>query len=157
MFDARSRARPFGMGLAISRALQAGGASTASAQVRVGVGIGIGPAYVAAGGPPVCPYGYYSDYPYACAPVGYYGPDWFVNGVFIGAGPWYHGFHRGSVFVGRGFVGPRFVDRDRGFDRGFVDRDRGFEGRGRMVDHGRGGFVARGSNFHGGGGHGGRR
>ncbi|MGB8113291.1 MAG: hypothetical protein WCF22_05940, partial [Candidatus Sulfotelmatobacter sp.] len=25
------------------------------------------------------------------APYGYYGPDWFVGGVFIGAGPWFHG------------------------------------------------------------------
>ena len=24
-------------------------------------------------------------------PYGYYGPDWFVGGVFIGAGPWFHG------------------------------------------------------------------
>ena len=41
--------------------------------------------------PPVCPYGYYSYYPYACAPYGFYGPQWFVGGVFIGAGPWYTG------------------------------------------------------------------
>src|ERR1700732_841641 len=41
------------------------------------------------GGPPVCSYGYYGYYPYACAPYGYYGPDWFAGGVFIGAGPWY--------------------------------------------------------------------
>lgn len=123
-------------------------ASTASAQVRVGVGIGIGPAY---GAPPVCAYGYYPDYPYACAPVGYYGPQWFVNGVFIGAGPW---FHRGPVFVGRPFVGPRFVDR--GFDRGFVGRGRDFDGRGRVeAGHGRG-FASRGSaGFHGGSGRGG--
>ncbi len=59
------------------------------AQVRVGVGIGVGPGYVA--GPPVCSYGYYPDYPYACAPYGYYGPSWFANGIFIGAGPWFHG------------------------------------------------------------------
>ncbi|PYX46988.1 MAG: hypothetical protein DMG79_15065, partial [Acidobacteria bacterium] len=37
-------------------------------------------AYVA--GPPVCSYGYYSYYPYACAPYGFYGPRWFVGGVF---------------------------------------------------------------------------
>src|SRR5271157_4034434 len=55
------------------------------AGVRVGVGIGVG-GYVA--GPPVCTYGYYPDYPYACAPYGYYGPSWFAGGVFIGAGPW---------------------------------------------------------------------
>jgi hypothetical protein len=48
------------------------------------VTINIGPA-------PECPYGYYSAPPYACAPYGYYGPEWFVGGVFIGAGPWFHG------------------------------------------------------------------
>jgi len=55
----------------------------ANAQVRVGVGIGpvgvgvgVGPAVV--GPAPVCAYGYYSYHPYACAPYGYYGPQWFV-------------------------------------------------------------------------------
>ena len=42
---------------------------------------------------PVCPYGYYDYAPYQCAPYGYYGPEWFSGGVFIGAGPWYHGDH----------------------------------------------------------------
>jgi hypothetical protein len=51
-------------------------------------------AQVAVGGPPPdCPYGYYDVPPYACAPPGYYGPEWFVNGIFIGAGPWFHGPH----------------------------------------------------------------
>src|SRR5580765_121921 len=59
------------------------------AQVRVAVGVGVAPAYVVSG-PPVCAYGYYNYYPYACAPYGYYGPNYFVNGIFIGAGPWYH-------------------------------------------------------------------
>ncbi len=48
------------------------------------VSINIGPA-------PDCPYGYYDFAPYACAPYGYYGPDWFINGAFVGAGPWFHG------------------------------------------------------------------
>lgn len=39
----------------------------------------------------MCPYGYYESPPYNCAPDGYYGPDWFQGGTFIGAGPWYHG------------------------------------------------------------------
>jgi hypothetical protein len=42
---------------------------------------------------PVCPYGYYDFAPYHCAPYGYYGPEWFSGGVFIGAGPWFHGPH----------------------------------------------------------------
>lgn len=48
------------------------------------VAVQIGPA-------PVCPYGYFDYPPYECAPYGYYGPEWFANGIFIGAGPWYHG------------------------------------------------------------------
>ena len=59
------------------------------------------PAQVAVqiGPPPVCPYGYYEEPPYNCAPDGYYGPEWFSGGVFIGAGPWFHGADnfRGNV------------------------------------------------------------
>lgn len=54
----------------------------ANAQVSVGVDIGAAPD---------CPYGYYDVAPYNCAPAGYYGPEWFNGGVFIGAGPWFHG------------------------------------------------------------------
>src|ERR1700683_1903784 len=52
----------------------------ANAQVSVDIGVA-----------PECPYGYYDVPPYNCAPVGYYGPEWFAGGVFIGAGPWFHG------------------------------------------------------------------
>ena len=70
----------------------------------IGVAIGVGPGYV--GPAPVCPYGYYDYYPYACAPYGYYGPSWFSGGVFIGAGPWFHGYHAGPGFyAGRGYYG----------------------------------------------------
>ena len=65
-------------------------APKAEAQVSVGVNIGAAPD---------CPYGYYDVAPYACAPAGYYGPEWFNDGVFLGVGPWFHGadnFH-GSV------------------------------------------------------------
>jgi hypothetical protein len=48
------------------------------------ISVNIGPA-------PACPYGYYAVAPYNCAPYGYYGPEWFSGGVFVGAGPWYHG------------------------------------------------------------------
>lgn len=70
----------------------------ASAQVTVQ----IGPA-------PVCPYGYYETAPYTCAPDGYYGPEWFSDGVFIGAGPWHHGR--------RGFYG--HVDHHYDFREGY--------------------------------------
>src|ERR1700684_2170872 len=56
--------------------------SAAPAQVSVNIGVA-----------PVCPYGYFDYPPYYCAPYGYYGPDWFVGGVFLGAGPWYRGPH----------------------------------------------------------------
>jgi hypothetical protein len=59
------------------------------AQVSFGIDIGAQPA---------CPYGYYDYSPYNCAPYGYYGSQWFNSGVFIGAGPWFHG--------PRGFYGP---------------------------------------------------
>jgi hypothetical protein len=59
-----------------------------AAAPQVVVGIGVAPA---------CPYGYFDYAPYDCAPYGYYGPDWFSGGIFIGAGPWFHG--------PRGFVG----------------------------------------------------
>lgn len=106
----------------------------ANAQVRVGVGIGVGPVAVGIGPAPVCAYGYYPYAPYACAPYGFWGPDYFVNGVFIGAGPWFHGF-----------PGRRFVDRDdfhgRRFDR---DQGRDFRGGERFRDN------VRGGEFHGG-------
>ena len=49
---------------------------------QVGVEVGVAPE---------CPYGYYDVAPYNCAPYGYYGPEWFSGGVFIGVGPWFHG------------------------------------------------------------------
>ena len=141
------------------------------AQVRVGVGIGpigvaVGPGYVA--GPPVCSYGYYDYYPYTCAPYGYYGPQYFVDGVFVGVGPWYHWGHP-AWFWNRGFVG-RGWDRDD-WGRGHVyarggwgyghEAYRGSYGYGRgyasNYDRGsyRGGYARggayAGNGFHGGG------
>jgi hypothetical protein len=55
-------------------------APKAEAQVNVNIGVA-----------PDCPYGYYDVAPYACAPAGYYGPEWFTGDVFIGVGPWFHG------------------------------------------------------------------
>jgi hypothetical protein len=56
--------------------------SVAPAQVSINIGAA-----------PVCPYGYFDYAPYDCAPYGFYGPDWFTGGIFIGAGPWFHGPH----------------------------------------------------------------
>ncbi len=46
---------------------------------------------ISIGAEPSCPYGYYDFAPYNCAPYGYYGPEWFVGGRFVGAGHWFHG------------------------------------------------------------------
>ncbi|MGO8790066.1 MAG: hypothetical protein ACLQVL_22145 [Terriglobia bacterium] len=120
---------------------------------RFGVEIGVGPGYV--GPPPVCAYGYYNYYPYACAPYGYYGPSWFSGGVFIGAGPWFHGYHAGPGFyAGRGNYGrmpavPAHPEYRGAYNRGNVGGH--FNG-GAVHGYARGG----GGGFHGGGGsHGG--
>jgi hypothetical protein len=123
---------------------------------RVAIGVGIGaPGYI--GPAPVCRWGYYGYYPYACAPYGYYGPSWFSGGIFIGAGPWFHG----GGFYGRpGFYGgrPGFYSRPGFVARGPVG---GFRGgvavRGGVAGGGfRGGAAVRGGgSFAHGGGHGG--
>ena len=84
-------------------------AATATAQVDEGVGVG--PAVVDSPmdyGPPTCDWGYYSYYPYACAPYGYYGADWFMDGMFMGVGPWY-GWGWGGGF----YDGPYVYDETR--------------------------------------------
>ena len=78
----------FGKSLAFSALTIAMLGSTAAAPAQIGISIGAAPA---------CAYGYFDYAPYNCAPYGYYGPDWFNGGLFIGAGPWFHG--------GRGFYG----------------------------------------------------
>jgi hypothetical protein len=100
----------------------------ARSQVSVGVNIGVAP---------VCPYGYFDYAPYDCAPYGYYGPDWFVGGVFIGSGPWFHGrpgFH-GHVdnrFDPRhGYNGPMPARGARAFNHFQANEAR--DGRGNVV------------------------
>jgi hypothetical protein len=74
----------FNYALAAVVALVGFTATAPKAEAGVGVSVNIG-------AEPVCPYGYYNYAPYACAPQGYYGSEWFSGGVFIGAGPWFHG------------------------------------------------------------------
>lgn len=105
-----------------------------ASQAQVVVGIG--------GPPPICSYGYYEYPPYACAPVGFYGPGYFYNGIFLGVGPWRnwgygHGWG-GHRFVGGG--GGRYVARG-GYGRGGYGRG----------GYGRGGY--RGGEGHGGHGY----
>ncbi len=79
--------------------------SVAPAQINISVGP-----------QPGCPYGYFDYAPYDCAPYGYYGPDWFSGGLFIGAGPWFHG--------PRGFYGhvDNRYDPRHGYHGPFPDR-----------------------------------
>ncbi len=137
--------------------------TAATAQVSFGVQVG--------GPPPVCQWGYYDYAPYACAPYGYWGPEYFYNGVFVGVGPWYgwghrHGWgsHRFNGYYrwqGREYGNRRWRDRDF---RGDWRHDRA---RGEWHEHGRGWERGRGGGGwdrgHGGegrgrgGDHGGRR
>src|SRR5260370_32776793 len=103
----------------------------------------------------VCPYGYYDYKPYSCAPYGYYGPEWFNGGVFIGSGPWFHGAHDFHGHVDNrfdphhGYHGPHPDHGDKAFNhfQGNEMRDvRGHASGG----HGGGGHAGGG---HGGGGH----
>src|SRR5580704_591180 len=65
---------------ALTAFVMVSGAPKAAAQVDLFTGVA-----------PDCPYGYYDYVPHNCAPDGYYGPEWFRGGTFIGAGPWFHG------------------------------------------------------------------
>ncbi len=125
---------------------------------QIGVSIGVAPA---------CPYGYFDYAPYNCAPYGFYGPDWFNGGLFIGAGPWYHG-HDGFY----GHVDNRY-DPHHGYNGPLPDRgarpfqhfqaNEAHDGHGVVGNPGHdgggehyGGFSghgAPGGGFHGGGGH----
>jgi hypothetical protein len=141
------------------------------ASAQVGIGVGVGPALVSPGyyGPPECEWGYYNYYPYSCAPYGYYGPNWFLGGLFIGAGPWYHwGFYGHPGYYGRGGFGYRggygygrggygYGARGGYAGRGYAGgAGRGYAGGGVAHSYsggGRGGFSGGGGGgFHGGGG-----
>ena len=68
------------LSIAVAGALFAATMPKAEAQISVNIGVA-----------PNCPYGYYDYAPYNCVPDGYYGPEWFHAGAFIGVGPWFHG------------------------------------------------------------------
>ena len=109
-----------------------------SAHAQVSINIGAEPA---------CPYGYYDYAPYDCAPYGYYGPEWFTGGVFIGAGPWFHGPHDFQGHVDNrfdphnGYAGPHPDRGDKAFNHFHGNEMR--DGRGHA---GGGGAIARNSD-----------
>jgi hypothetical protein len=114
--------------------------------------------YSSYGPPPSCPYGYFPSYPYGCAPYGYWGPQYFYNGIFVGVGPWF-GWGWGPSFLGffhdfasfrlwGGFRGTRFNSFARGGGfHGFVGG--GFRG-GEPAFRGNGGFRGVAPGFRGG-------
>jgi hypothetical protein len=117
-----------------------------SAQAEVSINIGAAP---------VCPYGYFDYAPYSCAPYGYYGPQWFSGGVFIGAGPCFHGpagFHGyvdNRFDPHHGYRGPVPGRGDRAFNQFHGNEMRAGGGN---VDGGHAG-GGNGGGGHGGGGH----
>ncbi|HTW74625.1 MAG TPA: hypothetical protein VMD56_06850 [Steroidobacteraceae bacterium] len=106
-------------------AVAAGSVVLAVPVAQAQVSLNIGPVHIGPlpGPPPICPYGYYDFPPYECAPYGYYGPGWFSDGIFIGAGPWYHGpphFHgwvNNRFSVRHGYRGPLPHRGERAFHR----------------------------------------
>jgi hypothetical protein len=123
------------------------GAAIAPAQVTIGIGVA-----------PVCPYGYFDYAPYNCSPYGYYGPDWFVGGAFIGAGPWFHGRqgfygHVDNRYDPRqGYHGPTPERGDRPFNHFQGNEARDGQGHTGTANHSGGGEHSAGAQ---GGGHGG--
>ena len=121
---------------------------TASSQIAVNIGVA-----------PVCPYGYFDYDPYPCAPYGYYGPDWFAGGIFIGAGPWFHGR---PGFYGHvdnrydphhGYAGPMPERGEKAFNHFHGNEARDGQGHVGNAGHDAGNEHAAGFSRGGGGGH----
>ena len=125
-------------------------AALAPAQVSIGIGLA-----------PVCPYGYYDYAPYNCSPYGYYGPDWFVGGVFIGSGPWFHGprgfyGHVDNRFdPNHGYAGPMPGRGEQAFNHFHANEARDGNGHAGNANHDGGGERSAGHTGGGsrGGGH----
>ena len=138
--------------LGVTSLICAMAAHAPAAQIGIGVNIGV---------PPVCPYGYFDYPPYDCAPYGYYGPDWFVGGVFIGAGPWFHGPHGFYGHVDNrwdphhGYHGPLPERGSHPFENFHANEAR--DGHGHMGNANHDGGHERSGGFSGGGHAGGHR
>ncbi len=130
--------RSISIALAAAAAICFTAAAAPRAEAQISINIGV---------PPDCPYGYYDYAPYPCAPYGYYGPEWFLNGVFIGAGPWFHGpanFHghvNNHFDPRRGYAGARPNPGEKRDPRKSVAKVAHF--RGNEVRDGRGNVAKR--------------
>lgn len=127
-------------------------APTPKAEAQVGIAIGLAPN---------CPYGYFDYAPYSCSPYGYYGPDWFSGGLFIGAGPWFRG---SQGFYGhvdnrydprRGYNGPVPERGEQSFNHFHANEAR--DGRGHAGNAGHDGGHEHSAGSQSGRGGGGRR
>ena len=112
-------------------------APASKAQVSIGIGLGAAP---------VCAYGYYGYAPYHCAPYGYYGPEWFSGGTFIGAGPYYRG--RDPHF--HGYVDEHFDERHGHYGGPYPRGDEHYRPYGNGDFHGNAQHDVHGNDFHGG-------
>jgi len=127
-------------------------APAALAPAQIGISIGVAP---------VCPYGYFDYAPYNCSPYGYYGPDWFNGGIFLGAGPWFHGGHGFYGHVdnrydpNHGYAGPMPGRGDHAFAHFQANEAR--DGRGNVGQANHEGGGERNAGHVGGGGGGGGR
>jgi hypothetical protein len=109
----------------------------------------------------VCPYGYYDYAPYSCSPYGYYGPDWFSGGLFIGTDPWYQGSpgfcgHVDNRYDPRhGYARQMPARGDQAFNHFHANEARDNQGRVGNAGHDGAGEHSAGAQreSHGGGGH----
>ncbi len=106
---------------------------------------------------PTCSYGYYDYAPYSCAPVGFYGPGYFYNGIFLGMGPWAgwgytHGWGEHRFRDGRGGRyrggGGLAVNRGRGGDGSAIRASNRSESRPRTTAAGPHRTAVRGTSSH---------
>lgn len=119
--------------LALSAAAVAAFCITPHSHAQVSVSVGTAP---------TCAYGYYAYKPYHCAPRGYYGPEWFHDGAFVGAGPYYHGdanFH--------GYVDEKY-DEHHGYKGPYPARDEHWRAYDNGEFHGNTYYTPRGTVYH---------
>src|ERR1700721_2553988 len=75
-------------------------------------------------------------------PYGYYGPEWFTGGVFIGAGPWFHGpegFHghvNNHFHPEHGYSGPKPARGEKPDPNKHLDKTENFKGNEGRDGHG---------------------
>jgi hypothetical protein len=125
---------------AVAAAFLTAGPPKIEAQISVSIGVA-----------PSCPYGYYDYNPYGCAPYGYYGPEWFHRGTFIGVGPWFHGSNNFHGHVNNSF------DPQHGYNGRMPNHGERAASRGRSPRQFRGNEVRDGRGHSGGDNRGGDR